>query len=35
MIPSDVSARKPGRPAFRRTDVTSTPQRIGAAICSA
>ena len=30
----DVSARKPGRPSFLRTDSTSTPQRIGAAICS-
>ena len=28
--PSEVSTRKPGPPALRSTDVTSTPQRIGA-----
>ncbi len=35
IVPADVSARKPGRPAALRTDSTSTPQRIGAAIFSA
>lgn len=33
--PADVSARNPGRPAFLRTEVTSTPHRTGAAIFSA
>ena len=32
MVPSDVSTRKPGRPSFFRTLVTSTPVRIGAPI---
>ena len=35
MVPSDVSTVKPGRPVFLRTEVTSTPHRIGAPIFSA
>jgi hypothetical protein len=35
MVPSDVSTRKPALSVFLCTDVTSTPQRIGAAIFSA
>ena len=35
MVPSDVSTQKPGRPVFLRTEVTSTPVRIGASIFSA
>jgi len=35
MVPSDVSTRKPGRPSFFRTDVTSTPVLIGASTFSA
>ena len=33
--PSEVCTVKPGRPPFLRTEVTSTPQRTGAAIFSA
>ena len=35
IAPAEVATRKPGRPALRSTRVTSTPERIGAAIFSA
>lgn len=32
IVPVEVSTRNPGRPEWRTTSVTSTPQRMGAEI---